>query len=183
MQNFRLFFNEKQKCLYLLFNEKQKCLYQVFNESTKCLLFHFLNALFPVYSLRNSATFSICALLYSIYSDNTFSRSHSALLFIEPLSCFSLRCKQHCLILWRKYLIEATGWFVQHAIVVHIFSAKYRFNASANFFAFLTWTAYSTGLYGSPSITGTCHTKIHFSSLCTPFIFAKFIYRYLLHAL
>lgn len=29
-------------------------------------------------------------------------------------------------------------------------------------FAFLTWTAYSTGLYGSPSITGTCHTKIHF---------------------
>ena len=29
--------------------------------------------------------------------------------FIEPLSCFSLRCKQHCLILWRKYLIKAAG--------------------------------------------------------------------------
>ena len=127
------------------------------------MLFHFLNALFSgLFAQEFSHLFYLRTIVLHILQIILFHGFILHFFFIEPLSCFSLWCKQHCLILWRKYLIEAAGWFVQHTIVVHIFSAKYRFNASANFFAFLTWTAYSTGLYGSPSITGTCHTKIHF---------------------
>ena len=103
-------FHENAKCLYLLFNEKQKCLYRVFNENTKCLLFHFLNALFPgLFAQKFSHLFYLRTIVLHVFQIILFHGLILHFFFIEPLSCFSLRCKQHCLILWRKYLIKAAG--------------------------------------------------------------------------
>ena len=111
MQNvYTYFFNEKQKCLCLLFNEKQKCLYRVFNENTKCLLFHFLNALFSgLFAQKLSHLFYLRTIVLHVFQIILFHGLILHFFFIEPLSCFSLRCKQHCLILWRKYLIKTAG--------------------------------------------------------------------------
>lgn len=163
MQNVFAYFLTKNRNVYTCFLTKNRNVYIKFLTKAQNVCCFILKCVISgLFAQKFSHLFYLRTIVLHIFQIILFHGLILHFFFIEPLSCFSLRCKQHCLILWRKYLIEATGWFVQHAIVVHIFSAKYRFNASANFFAFLTWTAYSTGLYGSPSITGTCHTKIHF---------------------
>ena len=121
----------------MFFNEKQKCLYRVFNENTKCLLFHFLNALFSgLFAQKLSHLFYLRTIVLHEFQIILFHGLILHFFFIEPLSCFSLRCKQHCLLLWRKYLIKAAGWFVQHAIVVHIFFRKIPIQCFRKLFCF-----------------------------------------------
>lgn len=92
------------------FHENAKCLYLLFNENTKCLLFHFLNALFPgLFAQKFSHLFYLRTIVLHVFQIILFHDLILHFFFIEPLSCFSLRCKQHCLILWRKYLIKAAG--------------------------------------------------------------------------
>ena len=84
-----LLFHKKQKCLYPLFNKKQKCLYRVFNENTKCLLFHLYKCvIFRFIRSGIQPPFLSAHYCTPCIPDNTFSRSHSALLFYRATVLF-----------------------------------------------------------------------------------------------
>lgn len=77
-----------------------------------CFLFSslFLNALFSgLFAQKFSHLFYLRTIVLHVFQIILFHGLILHFFFIEPLSCFSLRCKQHCLILWRKYLLKAAG--------------------------------------------------------------------------